>query len=404
MPLYRYKAIGTNGEIVEGQMDAASREEVVGKLQDAGNLPLEASEAGAGGGSGLGALFRSAEMTPAEVNAFTQQLATLLGAGQPLDRALQILLDLPDRPSARRVIERIREAVRGGSSLSAALEQQHGVFSRLYVNMVRAGEVSGSLHDTLQRLTEYLDRMRSLRASVVNALVYPAIILAAVLGLVVLLMFYVVPQFKPIFADLGGELPLLTRFLLATSDFLLAWWWLGPVAIGLVAWWLNRQWADPERRRWLSERILELGALGRLVQKVETARMARTLGTLVRNGVPLLTAMSIVRNVAGNVVIAEAIDRAAEDVKVGSGLAWSLGQTKRFPRLALQMIQVGEESGELEAMLGRVADTFDQEVRNAVDRLVAMLVPAVTAFLGVVVLVVMLAILQPLLGLSQNIG
>jgi general secretion pathway protein F len=147
-----------------------------------------------------------------------------------------------------------------------------------------------------------------------------------------------------------------------------------------------------------------MGALGRLVQKVETARMARTLGTLVRNGVPLLTALSIVRNVIGNDVMADAIDRAAEDVKVGSGLAWALGQTKRFPRLALQMIQVGEESGELEAMLGRVADTFDLEVRNAVDRLVALMVPVVTAILGVVVLVVMVAILVPLLGVTQNIG
>jgi general secretion pathway protein F len=403
MPLYRYKAIGPNGEAVEGQMDAASREEVVGRLQDAGNLLLEASEAGAGG-TGLGAMFRSAEMTPAEINAFTQQLATLLGAGQPLDRALQILLDLPDRESARQVINRIREAVRGGTSLSAALEQQHGVFSRLYVNMVRAGEVSGSLHDTLSRLTEYLDRMRNLRASVVNALIYPAIILTAVLGLVLLLMFYVVPQFKPIFADLGGELPFLTRMLLGASDLLQGWWWVGIAMIVGTAWWLRRQWLDPDRRRDLSERILAMGALGRLVQKIETARMARTLGTLVRNGVPLLTALSIVRNVVGNVVMAEAVDRAAEDVKVGSGLAWSLGQTRRFPRLALQMIQVGEESGELEAMLGRVADTFDLEVRNAVDRLVALMVPVVTAILGVVVLIVMVAILVPLLGVSQNIG
>jgi general secretion pathway protein F len=228
--------------------------------------------------------------------------------------------------------------------------------------------------------------------------------MTAVMGLVLLLMFYVVPQFKPIFADLGGDLPFLTRMLLAASDLLQAWWWVAPIVVAGAIGWLRRQWLDPDRRRALSERILSLGAVGRLVQKVETARMARTLGTLVRNGVPLLTALSIVRNVVGNVVMAEAVDRAAEDVKVGSGLAWALGQTKRFPRLALQMIQVGEESGELEAMLGRVADTFDLEVRNAVDRLVALMVPVVTAILGVVVLIVMVAILVPLLGVSQNIG
>ena len=246
--------------------------------------------------------------------------------------------------------------------------------------------------------------MRALRSSVVNALIYPAIILVAVFGLVLLMMFYVVPQFKPIFADLGNELPLLTRALLGTSDLLISGWWVVPLAIGVFAWWLNRQWADPERRRALSEWLLGRGAIGRLIQKVETARMARTLGTLLRNGVPLLTALSIVRNVVGNVVIAEAVDRAADDVKVGSSLAWSLGQTKRFPRLALQMIQVGEESGDLDAMLSRVAETFDMEVRNAVDRMVAMLVPGVTALLGVVVLLVMIAILVPLMGISQNLG
>lgn len=403
MPLFRYKAIGPGGEPVEGQMDAASRDEVIGKLQDAGNLLLEASEAGVGG-PGMGRAFQRAEMNPREVGAFTQQLATLTRAGQPLDRALQILLDLPDRDSARKVIGRIRDSVRSGNALSQALEQQHGVFSRLYINMVRAGEVSGSMADTLARLTDYLDRVNALRASVINALVYPAIVTGAVTLLVMMLMLYVVPQFKPIFADLGDSLPLLTRAVMATSDLLVDWWWLVPLALAAIAFWLMRQWQDPAQRRALSERSLGWGLIGRLIQKLETARFARTLGTLLKNGVPLLTALSIVRNVIGNVVIAEAVDAAATDVKVGSSLAYALGQTKRFPRLALQMIQVGEESGEVDQMLDRVADAFDIEVRNTVDRMVAFLIPVVTVLLGLVVLVVMVAIIVPLMNLSQNIG
>src|SRR5687767_333957 len=226
MAIYRYKAVATTGESIEGQMEAASREEVIGKLQDAGNIPLEAREASDGGGAGLGAMFRRAEMSPAEVTQFTQQLSTLLGAGQPLDRALQILIELPDEERARKLIERVREVVRGGAPLSQALEQQHGVFSRLYVNMVRAGEASGALQDTLKRLTEYLDRARALRASVVNALIYPSIIIAAVVIALGILMIYVVPQFVPIFQDMGAELPLITKVVLAISNFMQGFWWL----------------------------------------------------------------------------------------------------------------------------------------------------------------------------------
>lgn len=403
MAQFRYKAVTPSGETIDGEMEAASREEVIAKLQDAGNLPLDAREAGAGG-TPLRGLFARPEMSAAEVSQFTQQLAVLLGAGQPLDRALQILLDLPESERARRLIERVRDAVRGGSPLSTALEQQHGVFSRLYVNMVRAGEVSGSLHDTLSRLSEYLDRSAKLKASVLNAMIYPLIIVCAVVGALALLMIYVVPQFVPIFADLGAELPLATRIVLAVSTLAQQGWWLVVVIVCLGVLWLRRRLARPETRRALHERLLGLGLAGQLVQKLETARLARTLGTLVRSGVPLLTAMSIGRNVLGNLVLAEAVDRAAEDVKTGSGLAYALGSTRRFPRLALQMIAVGEESGELDGMLMRVADTFDSEVRNTIDRLIAALVPAVVVVLALAVAFIMIAILMPIMDLTQAIG
>jgi general secretion pathway protein F len=402
MALFRYKAVTTAGESIEGQMEAGSREEVIGKLQDAGNIPLEAREA-TGGGQGLGGLFRRADMSATEINAFTAQLATLLGAGQPLDRALQVLLDLPDNERAKKLLERVRESVRGGAPLSSALEQQHGVFSRLYVNMVRAGEVSGSLQETLRRLADYLERSRALREGVISALIYPAILLVLVIGALVLLLVYVVPQFVPLFEDMGAELPLITKFVLGLGSMLSNWWWLIAGAI-LAAVLIGRQrLAEPESRLRFDDWLLRARGVGGLVSKLEAARLARTLGTLLTNGVPLLTALSIGRNVLGNSALVAAVDAAADEVKTGGGLSYALGKSRKFPGLALQMIAVGEESGELDSMLLRVADTFDVEVKRTLDRALAALVPALTIVMAGLVAFIMLAILLPILDLSKSI-
>ena len=401
MALFRYKAVSATGETIEGTMDAPNADDVIGKLQEAGHLPLAADPAQAGEGAGLAALFVKREMNARDQAQFTHQLATLLAAGQPLDRALQFLLEQPENPRARKLIERVREAVRGGTSLSTALEQQHGVFSRLYVNLVRAGEASGALDTTLRRPAEYLERSQSLRASVINALIYPAIILCAVGLALVVLLAYVVPQFVPVFQDMGAELPALTKVVVAVSDFLAVAWWTIPVAAAGLFVWLRRVWTNPESRRRFDEQILRVKVIGPLALKLETARLARTLGTLLSNGVPMLTALSIARNVLGNRALGEAVEAASDDVKRGTGLSFALGATKRFPRLALQMIAVGEESGALDQMLLKVADTFDGEVRYAVDRALAGLAPAVTILLAFVVGIVIFSILMPIMNMTD---
>ena len=404
MPQFRYKALSAAGDPIDGVMEAVSAEEVVARLQDAGNLPLEARPADEAGGGGLAAMFRRAPMNAAQVLQFTQQLATLLGAGQPLDRALQILLDLPDSNEARRVIERIRDAVRGGTPLSQALEQQDGVFSRLYVNMVRAGEVGGSLDDTLKRLADYLERSKALRESVINALIYPSILVLMVFGALLLLLGYVVPQFLPLFEDMDVEMPILTRIVMATGNVVSGYWWLilAVLVAGFVL--FRRRLQDPEKRRGFDAWILKRGLVGSLIARLETARLARTLGTLVHNGVPLLTALSIARNVMGNLALSDAVETATGEVKTGGGLSLALGRSKLFPRLALQMIAVGEESGELDTMLTKVADTFDIEVKNTVERLLAALVPTVTVFMAGVVALIMMAILIPIFSLTNAVG
>lgn len=404
MPLFHYKALSTAGESIDGQMEAGSVEEVIARLQEQGHLPVEAGAAGSAGGAGLAGLFRRKDLSPAQIRQFTQQLATLLGAGQPLDRALGILMELPESEAARRVIARVRETVRGGAPLSLALEQQHGLFSRLYVNLVRAGEAGGGLQPALARLAEYLERSQALRGSMINALIYPAILMSVVLLTLVVILGYVVPQFDAVFGGAGIELPLVSKLvlglgLLVRDQFI----WL-LIALGLLGLWLDRRRRDPAWRLWLDGWLLERRWVGPLLARMETARLARTLGTLLRNGVPLLSALAIAGNVIGNRVLAAAVAESAETVKTGGGLAAALARHAMIPRLALQMIQVGEESGELDGMLLKIADTFDQETRDALERMLAALVPALTVFMALIVGLIILAILLPLYEMTNALG
>ena len=405
MALFRYKALSATGENLDGQMEAASADEVIVRLQDQGYLPVEARRAEEGGsGLGLAFLQRGGTLKNEHILQFTQQLATLLAAGQPLDRALSILMELPETAEARKVIERIRESVRGGAPLSVALEQQHGLFPRLYVNLVRAGESGGGLEGVLHRLADYLERSRELRGRVINALIYPAILVVLVLGSIVFLLTAVVPQFQEVFASLDAELAWYTKAVLATSNALRQGWPLIIAALLALAWWLNGRMRDPAWRLRMDGKLLAWRLTGNLVARLDTARLARTLGTLVGNGVPLMSALNLSRNVLSNRVLANALDVATSEVKSGSGLGYALGRTRLYPRLAVQMIQVGEESGELDTMLLKVADTFDIETRNAIDRLLAVMVPALTLAMTAVVGAVILSVLLPIYDMTGNLN
>lgn len=404
MTQFRYRAVSLAGETLQGRMEAASVEEVIGRLQDQGHTPLDAQLADTvGGGSGLMGLFKRGPFTGDQLAQFTHQLATLLGAGQPLDRALGILLDLPESERAKRLIERVRDRVRGGTTLSYALDEEHGVFPKLYISLVRAGEAGGSLEETLRRLADYLERAQALRGSIINALIYPAFLMVGVLGSLVLLLAYVVPQFVPIFEDMQVPIPWITQAVLSLGNALQAWWWLMLLAliVGVSAW--RARLRDPVALHAWHGKLLTVRVVGPLLQKVETARIARTLGTLLKNGVPLLSALTIARQVTGNRALDQALAQAAEQVKGGGGLGAALAQTQRFPRLALQMVQVGEEAGQLDTMLLKVADTFDLESKRSIDRLLAALVPALTIVMTMLVAIIMAAILLPLLSLTSNI-
>jgi general secretion pathway protein F len=401
MASFRYKAVTPSGETVEGQMDAASIDDVIARLQEQGNVPLEAGDA-AGGGSLLGGLRRKTLSGSALVQ-FTEQLGILLHAGLPLDRALQMLLELPEGERARHVVERIRDRVRGGSSLSRAMEEEHGVFSKLYLNMVRAGEAGGALDAALARLADYLERARKLRESVIGALVYPAFLLFGVLGALVLLLAFVLPQFVPIFQDMNVKVPLITRVLMAFGTFLHDWGLLLLAALVVAGLYAGARMRDPEVRRAFDARLLRVKVFGPLLLKVDTARLMRTLGSMLKNGVSLLAALGIARQVVANRELAAQLEPATEAVKGGDSLSHALTAHTGFPKLAIQITTVGEESGTLDDMLLRAADTYDAEVKSAIDKMLSALVPILTIVMALLVAGIMMSILLPLLSLTGSI-
>ncbi|HET9818073.1 MAG TPA: type II secretion system F family protein [Rhodanobacteraceae bacterium] len=401
MTSFRYKAVTPSGETVEGRMDAASVADVIAHLQEQGNVPLEAGDA-AGGGSLWGGLQRKS-LAGAALVEFTSQLGILLRAGLPLDRALQMLMELPEGERARHVVERIRDRVRGGASLSRAMEEEHGVFPKLYLSMVRAGEAGGALDAALARLADYLQRARKLRESVVGALVYPAFLLVGVLGSLVLLLAFVLPQFVPIFHDMNVQIPLITRVLMGFGSFLHDWGLLILAIVVVAVLWLGARMRDPEVRRAFDARLLRVRVLGPLLLKVDTARLMRTLGAMLKNGVSLLVALGIARQVVSNRELSGQLEPAIEAVKGGDSLSHALSVHTRFPKLAVQITMVGEESGTLDDMLMRAAETYDGEVKSAIDKMLSALVPVLTIVMALLVAGIMLSILLPLLSLTGSI-
>ena len=403
MPRYRYEAVDASGEVVRDELDAATLDAAIARLRDQGLLPLAVNEAKSGflrGGFGQPLFSKRRALSRKTIALLTQQLASLLHAGMPLDRALTILIGVTEDEQAKPVLERVQEKVRGGSSLADALEVQ-GVFSRFYLNMIRAGEAGGALDVVLKRLTEFLERSQALRETVTSALIYPIILLSVSALSVIILLTFVVPQFQRLFADAGKALPLATQIVIAVGDGFRYYWWVGAILLVLLSAVARRQLSQPESRARWDDRFLRLPLFGDLIAKVETARLSRTLGTLLGNGVSMLNALTIVRETLSNQVLAGALGEVAEHVKTGRGLADPLLEAGRFPKLAVQMIRVGEETGQLQEMLLQVADTYDGEVQTAVKRMLTLLEPALILGLGVIIAGIIMSILVAILSLND---
>jgi len=403
VPLFEYKAVTPAGETLTGEMEAPSADLVVAHIQETGNIPVQAKEVGAG--FRLETLFRGRQgLSQREIGDLTGQLATLLGAGLPLDRSLGILVELAENERVEQTLSKIRDRVREGISLSEALEERHGVFSRFYINMVRAGDLGGALDQTLARMSDYLERAKELKDGVVSALIYPALLVILAIASLMLLMIYVIPQFTPMFEDFGADLPLMTKIVVGIGEVLRGYWWALAGGIALVALWFRGQMARPASRLRWDGRFLKMKWIGDVIAKIEMARLARTTGTLLINGVPLLSAISIARNVMTNTVLRDDVGVAAKKVKTGAPLARALSESGHFPRLALQMANVGEETGQLDEMLLKVADTYDREVKTTIDRLMALLVPALTLGLAAVIGFIVMSVLMAILSINELVG
>lgn len=399
MPKFQYKAVKLDGETVEGELEAADEAAVLGHLRSVGLIPLETRSA-AGLRARLGRTRRQ-RLSQKEIGILTRELATLLEAGMTLDRSLQILLELTEAEHLNRVLSDLQERVRGGATFSSALDAQDGQFARLYINMVRAGEASGALDQVLGRLADYLERVAELRQTVTSALVYPAILLFVAGLSVILLLVFVVPQFTVLFEDMGAALPLPTQIVVAAGDLFRNYWWAMLVAVALIALLVERWLQDEQVRTRLDHRVLGLPLFGDLVWKMETARLSHTLSTLLKNGLPLLSALTLAKEVVSNRKISGLLDQASDELKHGRGLAGPLARLEALPDLALQMIRVGEESGALDAMLAKVASIYDRETRNSVQSMLTLLEPVLIIGLGVVVAGIIISILMAILGAND---
>ena len=404
MPTFAYRAADRQGQTIDGVMEAADARGVVERLQRDSYFPIhvKAQEEGRSAfGLTLPSLGRG-RITRVEVLTLFQQLATLIEAGLPLDRALVILEELAPSPRLRAIVGDLLKSIRGGNSLAEAMaKHQPRPFSRLAVNMVRAGEKGGVLEPTLKRLAELLEETQAFKETLVSALIYPIMLTLAGMGAVVFLLTFVIPRFVEIFRDLGQSLPLVTQILLSLSTGLQQYWWL--LALGILAIvFAVRVWLSTEGGRDQWDRIvLRLPLVGDVILKSETARFTRVLGTLLKSGVPVLTALGVVRELAGNQVLARAIERVSEGVRRGAGIAVPIREAQTFPAMAVHMVRVGEETGRLEDMLIKVASDFESEVRRLVKRLMGLLEPAIILIMGLIVGFIVVALLMAIFSLTE---
>jgi type IV pilus assembly protein PilC len=432
MPKYNYVAMDTKGKEITGVLETDNATTAVSRIREMGYFPTNVTEVTRDRKGGRPALAPAGAAKPARsaksakkgfgqmelkflqgsrvkskvLTAFTRQLATLIDAGLPLMRGLDVLRKQEKNPVLRRTLVRLAESVEGGSTFSEALAQHPKVFNKLYVNMVRAGEAGGVLDVTLNRLAEFQEKSQKIKGKVISAMVYPAVIISVSVGILIFLMISIVPKFKDIFTELleGKSLPDVTLVVLFVSNlvkerFLLV---IGVVVALVIA---VKMIGKTEKGRYaLDVAKLHAPVFGSILRKNSISRFARTLGTLIASGVPILQALNIVRDTAGNAVIANAVSQVHDAVKEGERIVQPLEASKVFPPMVISMVDVGEETGALPDMLLKVADVFDEEVDNAVGAMTSLLEPIMIVVLAFIVGTIVIAMFMPLISIIGQLG
>ena len=403
MTYFQYKAVTAEGKVIEGTLQAADQRAVVAQLEEQGQLPLTVTSDQEGGllGREVSLPWRRKRVPQQDLLAFTQELSTLLSAGLPLDRSLSILTELTENEYLSEIIKDLLREIKGGKSLSEALGMYPRVFPKIYSNMVKAGEMGGVLNQILERLVEYLESAEELRSYLKSSLIYPSAVALVASGAIIIMITVVIPKFAAIFENAGAPVPLPMKIMLISSATLTSYWWLILLAAA-GAWALfHRHINTQEGRLSWDRRLLTIPVLGSVFQKLEVSRFSRTLGTLLKSSVPLIQSINIVREIVGNQAIASTMEKIKAGVKKGDGLVAPIREAGIFPPFALHLLQVGEETGQLDAMLLRVADTYDRELRVALNRFIALFEPAVIVIMGVTIGVIVVSLMYSIFSIHD---
>ena len=394
MAIFSYRATTMEGAIVEGAIEAADEKSAIERLKNSGIIPLKVAAPEEGIKKRI--TLRSSKT---DLLTFTTELSSLLSAGLPLDRSLNILSEISESKEMKNIIQSILKSIREGSSFSDALQRHPKVFPRLYINMIRAGEAGGVLHVVLDKLNEFLESSKELKEHILSVMIYPAILIVTGGISIIILLTYVLPKFSVIFAELGSSLPLSTQVLLTFSNALKSYWWI-VLSVMIGGWIIFKNYikSDTGRYNWDA---FKLKLMGEVIRKLETARFCRTLGTLLRSGVPLLQALNNARDVINNQVIASAIDAVSAGAKEGKGIAVPLSSANVFPPLALSMIKVGEETGQLDNMLMKVASTYEKSLNVAIKRFVSLLEPIMILSMGLVIGFIVISMLMAIFSITE---
>ena len=408
MPVYEYTALDRAGKSIAGIIDADSNVAARQKLRASGKYPVQVKETTAKAkteavaGFSLPSIFN--RINPDDIHGFTRQLATLLNAGIPLVGSLDALMEQTTSPPLKKIIAQIKESVNEGNSLTASLAKHPKLFSNIYINMVRAGEASGSLDIVLERLAEFGEHQQVLKGRFQAALIYPIFMAIIGVGVLFFLLSFVVPNLTRIFTEMKQVLPLPTTLLIWFSDFIQSYWWalvllLAAIILGI------REFIKRPRGRYIWDSLkLRLPVIGQINRKISLSRFGRTLGSLLQSGVPLITALQIVRNIVNNVLIGDVIDEAMDDIQAGKSLNLALSRSAWFPPVFRQMVAVGEQSGDLEKMLHKIADAYEREVETRITGMTALIEPLMILMMAVIVGFIVISILLPIFEMNQMIG
>ncbi len=403
MPTFEYQAMDSSGQEVSGRIDAASESAAVSNLKDQGYRPFEVNEVATGGFDIMEyiPLIGGAPVSGEEVALFTRQMATLLDAGLPLLRAVNVLQEQTENEDFQQILSQIGQDIQGGASFSEALKAHPDVFEELYINMVKAGEVGGVMEQVLDRLADFAESAQELRMKIKSATMYPAIMFAIAILVVSFLLVFVLPTFIDLFSEMGVDLPLPTRIVIGLSNFLQNRWYV--VIIAAIGGYYGLQWyyGTDQGEYNIDKMKINMPIFGTLFRKVAVARFARTLSTLIQSGVPILQAIEIVQDTIGNRVVSEVMDDVYDSISEGDTISEPLAESGVFPPMVTNMISVGEETGNLDGMLARVADTYEMQVDEMVEGLSSMLEPILILFMGIMVGTIVMAMFFPMFQLIQ---